>query len=217
MKLFALGCSLTYGHGLPDCVGEDIKNPGPVASDHAWPRMLSDMLGVDCVNLALPGISNKYILKRILETAIQRQDMVVVQWTYFSRWTVFKDDQDHQHIGPWKNDSFKNFLENYYTDADCVFNNVQMIDHAWLHLKSIGCPFVFACAEKGNEKFWNEEDKIKHLFNQSDFIHARFDSSIKYFMVDKALDDRHPGEHSHRSYAKYLRDLPTFAELTNTK
>jgi hypothetical protein len=218
MSLFAFGCSLTYGQSLLDCTGQDVYTPGPNPSDHAWPSELANIVNISCINLSLPGISNKYILKQILNAPITEDDTVVVQWSYFSRWTVFKDDGNHLHIGPWKNDSFKIFLDNYYSEDDCVFNNVLVIDHAWLHLEKIGCNFIFACAEKNNEKYWNEEDKIKHLFDEKHFKHSnKFHLSIKDFMIDKALDNRHPGPDSHKSYAKYLSNLPIFSQLTNTK
>ena len=64
-NLVAFGCSFTYGHGLKDCVIDQI-NPGPNPSKYAWPTYLS--LRLKCngfENKGIPGASNKIIQKEV--------------------------------------------------------------------------------------------------------------------------------------------------------
>ena len=80
--LVAHGCSFTYGDELRD----------PAAS--AWPRVAADALGVDVVNLALNGSSNRRIVRSTLQglddIAAERglrpeQVLFVGMWTEFAR------------------------------------------------------------------------------------------------------------------------------------
>ena len=64
--LVAFGCSFTYGHGLPDCIGEDGVSNGPTPSVLAWPNQLKTFCNFKTVdNQGEPGASNKIITKRI--------------------------------------------------------------------------------------------------------------------------------------------------------
>ena len=88
-KLIACGCSNTYGHGLKDISIPDKKgqiNYSLGASKLAWPDRLADMLGYECVNLALPASPNKLIAYRLTEVEdIQPDDIVVFMWTFLPR------------------------------------------------------------------------------------------------------------------------------------
>ena len=57
-RLITFGCSNTYGHGLPDCHVPP-NEAGPNPSKVAWPQLLADRRGLECVNLGQPGGSNK--------------------------------------------------------------------------------------------------------------------------------------------------------------
>jgi hypothetical protein len=207
MTLHAYGCSLTYGQALVDCHGEN-SGPGPNPSKFAWPQLLADQLGIDCMNHSMPGGSNKYIIHKLTQTQIDPNDIVVIQWSYLARWVFFGDEE--QHEGPWKS-PHSNFYKTVWNAEDCKFNNRILIDYAWLHLKDKGCRFVFASVEKGQKAFWVDED-LEYIFDDVDFRSAKFDyKSIKDFQLDLALDNRHPGPQSHKKYAEYLAKLPILA------
>ena len=55
-RLVTFGCSNTYGSFLP---GEMITQAKP--SKYAWPAVLSNKLGIECVNKGIGGASNKLI------------------------------------------------------------------------------------------------------------------------------------------------------------
>ena len=219
-KLFAYGCSLTYGQTLRDCVGETIQHGGPQPSKFAWPQLLADKFGLECVNKSEGGGSNKLALDRLLMTHIKPRDVVIIQWSYLARWCIFdfnfSDDSEQRiDLGPWKKSH--PFYKYIWNPIDCLFNNKIIIDFAWLHLKQVGCKFLFSSIEKGQRSYWVEDD-LEYVFHEESFNYAKFtDKSIKDFQIDKALDNQHPGHESHRLYAEYLSNLPLFTELTNTK
>lgn len=215
MKLYAFGCSLTYGQTLEDCTGKTTMMPGPEPSKFAWPQILADKLGVDCYNLSMPGSSNKLILDKILKCNIEHQDVVIVQWSYLARWCWFEGRGNRQDLGPWKHSHpFYNFVWNEY---DCLWSNIILMDYAWLHLEKIKCKFLFCHIEKGQRSVWQIDD-LDYLFDEKKFKYSKFEyESIKDFSIDTALDDHHPGPKSHKSFANYLYNLPIFSQLTNTK
>jgi hypothetical protein len=95
-RLITYGCSNTYGEGLEDCWTGTMWGPEP--SKFAWPQLLADKMNLDCVNLGFPGVSNKYIWNKVLNTEFQKGDKVVILWTYFSRFCFFRDDGSSQRI-----------------------------------------------------------------------------------------------------------------------
>ena len=216
MMLHAFGCSLTYGQALEDCQGKSKDHAGPTPSKFAWPHVVADQLNISCKNHSEPGASNKLILDRILKSQIQSSDIVIVQWSYLARWCMFRGRKAREDLGPWK--TSHPFYKYIWNPTDCIFNNKVVIDYAWLHLKTIGCKFVFAHIEKGLGKSYWVEDDIEYMFDENIFDHSQFiDKSINNFRIDLAQDDHHPGKQSYSQFADYLIDLPIFAELTNTK
>jgi hypothetical protein len=49
-RLIAFGCSNTYGEGLEDCWIPEFRKHGPKPSKVAWPQILADKMGRECVN-----------------------------------------------------------------------------------------------------------------------------------------------------------------------
>ena len=45
--LITFGCSFTYGHGLPDCIGGPDGHAGPTPSEQAWPAMLGKIINMN--------------------------------------------------------------------------------------------------------------------------------------------------------------------------
>jgi len=214
MTLHAYGCSLTYGQTLEDCQGEN-SGPGPYPSKFAWPQLLANNLGIDCMNHSMPGGSNKNIIHKLTQTQIGPKDIVVIQWSYLARWLVF-DTQEDLHLGPWSLPDSP-FYKYVWNQEDCKFHNRIIMDYAWLHLTSIGCKFIFSAVEKGQKTHWEDDKDLDYMFDDINFNHAKFDyKSIKDFRLDLALDQHHPGPQSHKKFAEYLAKLPVFAGLTKT-
>jgi hypothetical protein len=47
MRIIAFGCSYTYGHGLSDCLDNDMMTQGPTHSNLAYPSILAEKLNCD--------------------------------------------------------------------------------------------------------------------------------------------------------------------------
>tara|TARA_B100001287_G_scaffold48173_1_gene37177 strand:- start:731 stop:1495 length:765 start_codon:yes stop_codon:yes gene_type:complete len=92
-RLAVFGCSFTYGHGLPDCIGPDFTGPGEQPSKMGWPNHLKTRLqftGLD--NMAVPGASNKMIADEIVNYEIKEPTVAVILWSNFERKTIFKEE-----------------------------------------------------------------------------------------------------------------------------
>jgi hypothetical protein len=105
--LHTFGCSITQGFALPDVVKpirnqwgkllteEQLKSQGYHWSDihvyapsqHAWPQVLGDQLGIPVVNHARRGACFQQIARQCAAAAdtIKPGDTVIVMWTYISR------------------------------------------------------------------------------------------------------------------------------------
>ena len=80
-KLIAIGCSFTEHH-LSSTISPDI--------DHdftRWPKHLSNMFDMECINLGKCGAGNDQILARTLDATLKEKDigLVVVMWSEWRR------------------------------------------------------------------------------------------------------------------------------------
>lgn len=115
--IVANGCSCTRG--------EELIDPGR----DAWPAVLSRRMGVEHVNLARDGSSNRRIVRSTvarLQTVLHEQGaepadvLVIIAWTQVSRHEYFSEieaperrsgpgdgpvDRHWQRIGPWRRDA----------------------------------------------------------------------------------------------------------------
>jgi hypothetical protein len=100
--LHTFGCSITQGHALPDVVRPPLSAAEISAlgrpehwsdehilapSQHAWPQILGNRLGVPVVNHARRGSCFQQIARQcaVAAPSIQAGDLVIVMWTYLSR------------------------------------------------------------------------------------------------------------------------------------
>lgn len=99
MKIFGFGCSFTEGQGFPDCPGTGNGTP----SKYAWPSQLEKLTGIESVNYGHGGASMLQIAEIFCSkfNEIEPGDIVIVQWTYFDRWTVFDEHPIKKHIYPY--------------------------------------------------------------------------------------------------------------------
>ena len=190
-RLITFGDSLTFGHWL------DPTDTYP--SDRAWPKVLGDMLGYRVVNTAVPGHSNIQILKDILNFEFQQTDIVIVGWTYPQRDYIFRKNllgmDTSIQVNVWHKDT--KFIEKWAA----VHNNYDLSVRTGLHIHHAEC-------------FLKTKNVQQHHFSTSwawyevmpNFIltPTTYINEDILTMVDKALDNSHPGHVSHSNAAKKL-------------
>lgn len=191
-RLISFGCSLTYGHGLKDCVIIDNKITCP-PSQFAWPKLVADQFNINCVNMSYPGSSNKKIWKAILDFDFQDNDIVFIHWSFPDRTTIFKKTETID-IGPW--DSNYDYYQKIYDDNDALLNSKLLVDHANLFLKT------------KNVKVYNliPDEDIKSILKLANHVNTHIPVYIKSLSENypKALDNLHPGEECHKAVAEEI-------------
>lgn len=96
MKIFAVGCSFTYGHELSDPVSQ------------SWVAKLSEKLEITIDNHAVPGGTNQRTVYQTVKH-LKDYDAFIIAWTDFSRYTYYQSDSAAEiNINPQlKNDMLK--------------------------------------------------------------------------------------------------------------
>jgi hypothetical protein len=84
MRIYATGCSFTYG--------DELKNP----SVSAWPVLLANKLGGNVVNDAVSGGTNQRNVYRTIKNMQEDFDLYIIAWTSYSRFTVYKSDNNFE-------------------------------------------------------------------------------------------------------------------------
>ena len=213
-RLIAYGCSNTFGEGLPDCWDAEKNVPLNTPSKYAWPNVLANQLNVKCVNLSMPGVSNKYICNEILETDLQKDDIVIVLWTFYTRHCMFNNDgsvsrilvQDMYNKNISKsNQRFNTYwYKNFFTDTDAIKDMYVRINLAKYYLDSKGIKnYHYSC-----DKSDNNGNKDLSTFPKPKWSSIYLPKIVKYFRKGVALDNMHPGVESHKTFAEELyKDL----------
>lgn len=198
-RLVAFGCSFTYGHGLPDCVG---PNNAPLnnRSEYAWPTLVANKLGVDCSNQSLCGSSNQRIAHSVKQFSFAPGDLCIVLWSYVDRSMVLGDDKFPIDIFPRASkNSDPNLFENYFrahSDADMLYQTYMSMSHTELYLKNKNIPYI----------------GLHHLENFN-FAYSPFSCDIKStfipptWKVDWCPDGLHYGVESHKLLAESILNL----------
>lgn len=187
MRLISFGCSYTYGHGLPDCPDNNGLPQLNKPSELSYPFILAKKLNYDCVNLGKSGNSNKEIWNDILTFDFQSTDVVVVVWTYYSRFCIIKSTSIRR-INPWKEEE-KVFYMNYSNRNDMIIDFYGRLNHVNFYLNSVGVKNYHYIIEDIEDKTpkWNTTN-ILGTFNK----------------IDEADDHCHPGLLSHSTFAEKL-------------
>ena len=109
MKIYANGCSFTYGDELVD----------PVAT--SWPAVLASKLGADIVNDAVSGGTNYRTVYRTIKNLKLDYDLYVIAWTTNTRFTCYKSDNNFEiNFNPQlKNSLYEN--QSFYQDWGKTF------------------------------------------------------------------------------------------------
>jgi len=205
-RLITFGSSTTFGQALPDTW--DYKKNIPISeqgpSKYAWPQLLANKLDVECINLSIPGSSNKEIWYTILNTKFKPNDKVIILWSVRPRWCIIKKSSI-ENIAPFKIDNHKPseyFLKYIYDECDHFIDSCMRINYITLALRN---------------KIKLLKHYMDHLseFNKIPFP-KWFDSNIEKvnFVNDilniypKAMDNQHTGEEGNKAFADILyKDL----------
>jgi hypothetical protein len=219
-NLITFGCSLTYGHGLSDCITVG-NGPGRIPSKFAWPTIVGEMLESSVENYGAPGASNLEILHRVLNKTYTKDDIVVIMWTFPDRDLLFTVDYnpldafmgiepnsmsgyyEFDRVGNWPGNKFKKNWICTHGRVDNIMRSWYYIHHAYLFLKSMNVPHYHIFADLS---IYND---YKPPFMKMDIN----DSNIMSDMIDIASDKSHPGPKTHRIVADKIFNIIKHHEI----
>lgn len=192
MRLIAFGCSHTYGVGLEDCWIEE-GGPGDLPpSKLAWPQLMANKLGIQCVNASKWGSSNREIWHRITNFEFEKDDLIIAQWTYANRDCIIKEDNIEQ-LATWHNEDYvKKYITMTYNAHDKA-----ILANTYIHHANMLVPNIHNFSTDIRELYpmpkWQNTDIL-------------FDMNTIYIDSNKSkLDNEHGDEQFHMDLAnKYL-------------
>lgn len=192
-RLVAFGDSFTYGEHLPDNLENSFDSP----SEYSWPNVIAKSLDVPCVNLALPGGSNKYIANSILDFEFKKGDIILILWSWHNRFHVFDNRLPvGSKIGTWniRNKKYSDaYYKHIYNEFDSIKQSVIYINHTNDYLKTKKIKHFHALLDS------DIKDYLKTCsFNRTEFMEYNVD------FIDFANDGRHPGIKSQHQMAKTI-------------
>jgi len=195
-RIVTFGCSIPFGHGLVDCIQEDMNSPGKFPSNFSYPALLAQKLNIVNLNLSRTGSSIKEACYNIYNFKFSKNDLVLASWSFTERTCIIEDDTDPHIIGTWCPDNrSKLYYKNFYTKSEEQYNTEMNVQWANLYLNSLGVDLINIPVQTDFFdvfKFRNLKIYATETINSGDFF------------VDHALDIKHPGEQSHIGYSDYL-------------
>lgn len=205
-RLIACGCSHTYGESLPGCLTtKRIDDPQPPPSQFAWPHVLAEKLGIEYLNRAHGGASNKQISTQMLSTELNKDDIVVFLWTHHDR-SCFFDIQNGKfwidQLVPSYTEKRKNnpkdrriknqvYYKYLHTEINSIHETFLYIDHSYKHLESLGIKnfhFTFDRKDEWPGRHENMSSKLGELEHWFTAPVHNID-----LLMDTGADGFHPG------------------------
>jgi hypothetical protein len=198
-RLVAFGCSITYGHALPDCHVPPCF-PGPVPSKQAWPSLVATYFNVPLSNQGVCGNSNLAILNDILKFKFLKGDVAIIMWSFTDRDLLFGKKnflgkQELIPIGRWQNTELSEHWIATHPETDLATRSWFYMHHATLYLKSIGIPLYNVFSG------YKELKKYKPNYIKLDFYKTKTQGM---FPIDRGLDNLHPGPITHSLIAEEI-------------
>lgn len=192
-RIVAFGCSHTYGLELPDC--PTVWDP---PSSMAFPNIVANKLNLDVLNRADTGASQRQIAATILETDIDKNDIVVINWTNPIRRGIWNGLHWNQ-LASWTEDRiWKKYHAKYHCETDDILDSLMNINLANMFLKS-KCKRVINTIHNYNKDIvdsthkWNDV-KIEMIFSDNNFYYNN-------------LSGGHPDLKSHEVFAERLLEI----------
>ena len=214
-RIFAFGCSFTYGIGLEDCHDrKDQYDPSLRPSKHAWPALLAEATGLTVLNRSVPAASNMEILWEILSTPdFAPGDLAIIMWTLPNRDVYFQKQAQAGYggrqrpfvqLGSWaRGDQARRWIleMDEYDYQQRVWLHMH---HAELFLKSRDVSHMHFPA------YPVETCVSKPSFIDISNLHLQ---GVAPF--DVALDKEHPGPESQKATTVVLLDLLKLSGFVN--
>lgn len=193
MRLVTFGCSITYGQWLTDTDWTKSEGLTP-PSKLAWPSKLGEMLNLEVVNKATPGAGNYLIAHQITNFVPNKNDIIIVMWSYKDRYNIITNASDfgdlgsdaaNSTIGPWtKSKKAIAFYKHLYNDTDALVRSQHYINYVKLYLNTFDVKHFHTVCYKENYK--GVKDLNVNIIRKEDL----------------AADNSHPGPKSHIAIAK---------------
>tara|TARA_Y100000385_G_scaffold286074_1_gene347318 strand:+ start:227 stop:880 length:654 start_codon:yes stop_codon:yes gene_type:complete len=214
-RLITFGCSHTYGEGQIDCLNSQGPNSIVMAdkpSQYAWPAVLGRELNIEeVINLGRPGCSNRYIANRILDTTIEKDDIIVILWTEVNRSTVFTSESIQlakvaTNIHPTKNTKVsKSYYKWIHDPYNSFLESLEAVNLANYTLQEHRHVYNFKA--NFNSKLGYNKTDIEYVYPKWNKVNL-INQSLYY--VDFASDNDHPGPESQKLIArdmlKYVKE-----------
>jgi len=188
-KLYAFGCSYTYGNETSDWYHDE-----SIPSKQAWPSLLAARLNLECVNLSKSGASNDRIFKTILTTikSITQDDMIGVMMTFPNRRLSIKGDL---HLS-----THTDYFLKYHSDELGSLNFIQNLYSIKHLLEQEGVPHFITLTD--NRTFLETKKHFpQYKISSKDIIMG---PGLGFFKDVGNL--RHPNDSGHIKICDYLFD-----------
>jgi len=206
-KIVFFGDSFTYGFGLDPKWDDQHKGPNP----QGWANLLGEMRNASCRNLSRIGSSNLRILWSMLNTEIEPDEIIIVQWSFWDR-DCLLDDKIVKILPRFE--SSMSYFELHST-SDLIRRNWLNIHHGLMWLKQQPNHFLMLGDEydyrgdmqKNHAKFKKYEtlsDSDKNIIKLTDKMIPYY---FNQFWCDTAADNEHAGPNSNIKWANFINGL----------
>lgn len=169
MSILAVGCSFTAGAELP------------TPAESAWPMLIGKLNNRTVKNLGLSGASNDRTFRLVVEeTAQQRFDLVVVQWTEPSRMEIWNEHTRrlvNVNVGKMFStmpgfEWLETYYQNHYNDLHAHKKWAAQILSLQGYLKSIDQPYVMVSLNGLDQRLYTGAwSSVKYLWDGVDTTH----------------------------------------------
>lgn len=188
-RIIIFGDSNSYGTGLDD----------PLNQNYGY--HLGLLANKEVIIEAIPGSSNTRIANAVLNFEFQRNDIVVLGWTYVCREMLANNEHDVKNFGAWISDKEpinRAWLEYFYDERDLAIKSFMHMHHINLYIKEKNLKSI---------QFWFEElpqtFSLKGEFSWADSIKMDFELLSEVQHVD-LTHCNHPGPKTQKIFAEYL-------------
>lgn len=193
-KLFAFGCSYTYGYSLEDNYEDSVTKP----SNLAWPKLVASELGIECINKGVTGASNTKILVETLDSTFEKDDIVIFLWSYMHRGLLIESPEISINMMPPVPHPLKKQYYQVHNQYDLLVRSVMDMHHANLFLSSKGIKTYNFYIDRTINNL--NDSKLSNLLKDIGLIYL----DLRKFRLDLAIDKMHPGPISQKEIANFI-------------
>lgn len=194
-RLITFGCSHVYGLGLPDC--PTVNHP---PSKLGFSNILGRKLGLEVINRADTGSSQKQIAATILQTEFNFDDVVIINWSNPNRRGIW-NGLHWEQLAAWNEEKcWTQYFEKYHRTEDDLLDSLMNINLANYYLDK-KCKQVINSSHSANYDYFNSNAS----WNKVNFVitFQPIGNSVYY----ENLKCGHPDLKSHKVFAKRLLEL----------